>query len=606
MSPNGCQGNDDLGLEDLLEWFSGCNSLIHYACVHGYLKVVKELIECNTDVNVLDEYGYTPLHLAAYQGHSEIVILLLANGSEIDIKSGMYGETPLMIAASCGRKEIVKILIEFGADITLVSEKDRNRNSLHLAAIKGQDEIVELMINNGINIDTLDDQNCSPLHLAAVFGNTSTANVLIMKGAEVELQGLNRWTPLLFATYHKKIEVARMLLKQGANLNAVDKYGRTPLHLVIKYWSWSSGEEKDNDRKEFVQLLIDKGADLTMRDEKGKSVLDLCSFHEIGQYVFEYLSRKMYLCPEDLVMNKVNRSLIHYACENGWLRVVKDLIECKTNINGFHNDYAPLHLAASKGHSEIVKLLLANGADINLNSRKEKRSAIHFAVINGHNEIVELLTENGCIIDALDNENVSPLHYVAVKGTSKNAKILVSSGATIDLQGLNKWTPLLAATYHQNIDVARVLLKQGANINAVDMYGSTAMHYILQNKSKGERMKNLDQDFIRLFIDSRARLTIKDSTGKSVFELCREKEIGAFVLDYFSQKKISKEIKSKRFTLKDCIICNNPRQDVFALHPCGHARSCESCCIKLLYSKSSNLRCYMCRTVISDYKKIYF
>ena len=64
MSPNGCQGNDDLDLEDLLEWFSGYNSLIHYACVHGYLKVVKELIECNTDVNVLDENGYTPLHLA--------------------------------------------------------------------------------------------------------------------------------------------------------------------------------------------------------------------------------------------------------------------------------------------------------------------------------------------------------------------------------------------------------------------------------------------------------------------------------------------------------------------------------------------------------------
>ena len=188
MSPNGCQGNDDLCLEDLLEWYSGNTSLFHYACGKGYLKVVKELIECKLDINVFDENDYTPLHWAARNGHFEILRLLLANGSEIDINGGMYGKTSLMIAASLGIKEIVKILIEFGADITMVSEKDQNRNSLHLAAINGKDKIVELLIDNGINIDTIDNQNNSPLHLAANKGHASTANLLIMKGGELELQ----------------------------------------------------------------------------------------------------------------------------------------------------------------------------------------------------------------------------------------------------------------------------------------------------------------------------------------------------------------------------------------------------------------------------------
>ena len=139
------------------------------------------------------------------------------------------------------------------------------------------------------------------------------------------------------------------------------------------------------------------------------------------------------------------------------------------------------------------------------------------------------------------------------------------------------------------------------------MYGSTAMHYILQNKSvsEGQRKEDLDQDFIRLFIDNKACLTIKDSTSKSVLELCKEKDIGEFVLDYLSKKNVSNKIKSKMVILEDCIICYNPRQDIFALHPCGHASSCESCCIKLMYSKSSNSKCYLCRELITDYKKIY-
>ena len=122
MSQNSCQGNDELCLEDLLEWYSGNTSLFHYACGKGYLKVVKELIECKIDVDVLDENDFTPLHWAALNGHSEIVRLLLANGSDITLKTRM------------------------------------DRNSLHLAAINGQDEIVKLLIDNGINVDVLDDQ----------------------------------------------------------------------------------------------------------------------------------------------------------------------------------------------------------------------------------------------------------------------------------------------------------------------------------------------------------------------------------------------------------------------------------------------------------------
>ena len=179
---------------------------------------------------------------------------------------------------------------------------------------------------------------------------------------------------------------------------------------------------------------------------------------------------------------------------------------------------------------------------------------------------------------------------------------------TVDSKDLQS---LLEATYHRKIAITSFLLKQGANVNAVDMYGKTAMHYILKDKhysSKGLTIDgNIVKKFIRLFIDNGADLTIKDVNGKSVFDFCKEHEYGDYVLNYLAvvEKKKSK-MKSRKFKLEDCIICNIPRQEIFALYPCGHARSCKSCCLKLLYSKTSNFRCYMCRTVISDYKKIYF
>ena len=68
----------ELCLQDLMDWYSG--SIIHYACRNGLLKIVKELIECEADLDVFDEDKKTPLHWMAIEGNAESAKVLIENG----------------------------------------------------------------------------------------------------------------------------------------------------------------------------------------------------------------------------------------------------------------------------------------------------------------------------------------------------------------------------------------------------------------------------------------------------------------------------------------------------------------------------------------------
>lgn len=89
------------------------------ASLKGQLDVVKRLIALDADVN---KPGWTPLHYAATNGHTDVIRLLLEHHAFIDAQSP-NGTTPLMMAASYGSPEAVKLLLESGADFTMRNQK---------------------------------------------------------------------------------------------------------------------------------------------------------------------------------------------------------------------------------------------------------------------------------------------------------------------------------------------------------------------------------------------------------------------------------------------------------------------------------------------------
>ena len=120
------------------------NAKLLIAAKNGQLQEVRSLISQATDVNVRDEYGWTPLLWAAMNGHTDIVRVLLVSGANPNTRN-KYEWTPLMWAAGQGYTEIVRSLLSFGARI---NAQDRNGwTALMWAWDSNQPQIVAILKN---------------------------------------------------------------------------------------------------------------------------------------------------------------------------------------------------------------------------------------------------------------------------------------------------------------------------------------------------------------------------------------------------------------------------------------------------------------------------
>jgi len=128
-------------------------------------------------------------------------------------------------------------------------------------------------------------------------------------------------------------------------------------------------------------------------------------------------------------------------------------------------------LAAKNGHLEIVRLLIKNGADVNI-VNKEKETALHLAAKNGHLEIVGLLIEKLLIekgkVDTLNNNYITALHLAAKNGHLEIVKLLIENGADVNVIGLYVNTAIYSALERGHLEIVKLLIDNGANVNALN------------------------------------------------------------------------------------------------------------------------------------------
>ena len=166
---------------------------IHDAVARGDLAGVQAELDKGVDVNAKTNWGDggTPLHWAAYDGHKEIVELLVAEGADVNAKD-VDGLTPLYFAVFRDRNEIVELLIAHGADV----DTEKEASFLSNAALGGYTEIVERLIAKGADVNAKDGVGETPLLLAAWYGHKETVELLIAEGADVNAKGADGKTPL--------------------------------------------------------------------------------------------------------------------------------------------------------------------------------------------------------------------------------------------------------------------------------------------------------------------------------------------------------------------------------------------------------------------------
>lgn len=152
------------------------------AAKSGDRAALQSALDDGAKLDVADNSGRTALHLAAEQGHVELVDVLLAAGATVDARD-VIDFTPLIAASRTGKTSVVTRLIAAGADVNAVSsDHSLKMRAMHMAATSGSIDILNRLVAAGADPSPLDTMNYGPLTWALSEGQPEAALYLYERG----------------------------------------------------------------------------------------------------------------------------------------------------------------------------------------------------------------------------------------------------------------------------------------------------------------------------------------------------------------------------------------------------------------------------------------
>jgi ankyrin len=389
------------------------------------LAAVKKLLAAKADARAISPFGVTALLEAAGQGNATMVEALLVARAEAN-RPGPDGRTPLMAAARAGNAEAVRALLRHGAEVNF-KEAWKNQTALMWAAAANRAEAVEVLAAAGAEVNARsmawldkvkakEDGNLvstppkgglTPLLYASRQGALEAAKALVKAGADVNLADPDSSTPLLVAILNAHYDLAAILLEAGADPNRVDKWGRGPLYAALDLHtlepSVTRPAPKTSDKLtglDIARLALEHGANTEaalLEPTPGRGVSDN---------------------PDPIL--RAGATPFIRAAKTGDIAAMKLLLKhganakatTKAGVNalmaaaGLGWRYGDSVLPEAEGLAS-VKFCLDLGFDIQATDVKG-RTALHGAAERGGTDIVDVLVKNGARMDAKDKEGKTP------------------------------------------------------------------------------------------------------------------------------------------------------------------------------------------------------
>lgn len=411
---------------------------LHFACKQGHDEIVSQLLAfCNN--NKPDQNGSTPLHYAVARGHINVVNILLNQKNVTVHLSPNILEPLLLLATSTGHTDIANNLIEHGAPIE--AQNAWSGTSLIVAAAAVHVSTMELL-QGGANVEAKDNGKQSARLRA--FGNRHWEIVSGLLDFELREGIYEIESVLLSGIQDDEPKLVYLFIGKGLNPNSTFfTHKPSDGHSSGTVLTWAA-------RKGYVtlvQVLINNGADISLRDDSGCTPLT-------------------------------------WAARGGHATIVQVLIDNGADIN-LQDDAGctPLSRAAEFNHKGTVTLLIACGAEINFPFNNY--APLQIASIRGNKEIKELLLKHGArwtpSIEERDHKGRTPLLLAVEEGNNKRVKLLIDHGASLDTRDHASRTPLMQAAEKGNEAVVETLLRCGANHELRDADGVDALGLAIKN-----------------------------------------------------------------------------------------------------------------------------
>lgn len=173
----------------------------------------------------------TPLHVAAREGHTVAVTLLLESGADINAKD-VHGCTPLHCAVYASSTPVARLLLDRGAGVN-AARTDCQATPLCFAAAGTNDSLVRLLLDRGANPEGVPGSNPPPLFEAVLNARTNNAEMLLRVGARLDARNREGFTLLHVLAKKGGLEMTVWLLNHGADADLKDRPGFRPVDYVI-------------------------------------------------------------------------------------------------------------------------------------------------------------------------------------------------------------------------------------------------------------------------------------------------------------------------------------------------------------------------------------
>ena len=375
---------------------------------------------------------------------------------------------------------------------------------LRNAVSSGDKDLAVKLLDQGVDPNKIGDLPSSPLMATCLNGKLDLIRLLIRRGAEVDLQNGRQETALskvvsLTDTLEQseKLEVIKILVQHKAKVK----------REVLSTAAWNG------DNKEF-ELLV-KGGDLSLVN-LGDLLHQVCELRDDPEMVRILLDKD-----PDIVNSTLEREI---------------------------RQFTPLMKASARGHTEVVKILLEHGAEIDYQTKiephdnikdREGLSALMVAAMHCKQNAVELLLDKGAAIDLRNKEgrtalmlSSSPEYMInlgvhsplaieeAYPALVEVVKLLLEKNAALDYQSHHsKETALIASCKTRQAEISKLLIEKGANVNCLDREGGYALlyavEYVVSNTFSNQFMDIRSYEVIELLLEKGAAVAVATGDGKS-------------------------------------------------------------------------------------------
>eukprot|EP00095_Tigriopus_kingsejongensis_P008369 maker-scaffold856_size87843-snap-gene-0.19 protein:Tk08369 transcript:maker-scaffold856_size87843-snap-gene-0.19-mRNA-1 annotation:"PREDICTED: uncharacterized protein LOC100122337" len=499
-------------LKDIHDPSTG-NTLLMFAVIDNRINLMERIIDLGCDVNARNHERYTALHMASMYSREDTIKWLLSHKSDVGAIGGLKQQTCVHLAAARQNaqayqvlKELLKhcpkevrmkpdadgniplfVAIEFGnfnmcRELVSTDTEDQIQRlkmplmdtCLHLAARKGDSDLLKLFIEFGANVDAINRDGQTVLHIAALNGDEN---------------------------------IVRNLFMARANPTIKDNEDRTAIHLAAE-----RGHTKT------VEFLAEKfKSNVYDRARDGSTLMHLAALHGHSDTAMVLFKKGVPL----LMPNRFGARSIHTAAMRGHVSVISTLVQKGENVDCTTNDnYTALHLAVEAGKATVVEALLGHGANVHIKGGKIGETALHIASrideIRGE-KCTRMLLKSGADPNLAMADGRTALHVAAENGTVTNTRFLLQNGADVMLVDSEGETSLHKAakschqpTVREILDfIAKALGDCTDFVQKQNKIGETALHQACKVVKGNLHFKDEDIILIRTLMEFKSSATIQ-------------------------------------------------------------------------------------------------